>query len=356
MSSNQHNNKKRKNYKRPYLTGIAELDKTIHELSQRYCEPENRDLLDQILITSMKLALESHNRADLKLVNISFKQLRYALKIFSAHRNIRKVALFGSARVLENSEEYKAAVEISRRLAESGFDVITGAGPGIMEAGNKGAGPQHSFGVNIKLPFEQQANRYVIDKNKLINFKHFFVRKLFFIKESDATVLFPGGFGTLDEGLENLTLFQTGKSAPRPIVLMQPKGSKYWDEWLLFVVNALVRYKYISGDDLNLFIKTDDIDEAMNYIVSFYKNYHSIRYIGNKTIFRLNRELPAPFLKKIGSEFSDIIEDGKIEPCGLIPEEKLKGEYVDLPRIIMKFNKREYGRLNQMIRKINEFK
>lgn len=341
--------------KRPYLTGIAELDKIINDLSQRWCEPENRDLLNQILTTSMKLALENHNRADLKLVNISFKQLRYALKIFSRYRDVRKVAMFGSARVTADKLEYHYAEEFARKIVKHGFHVITGAGGGIMEAGNKGAGPDYSFGVNIKLPFEQVPNQYITDKNKLINFKHFFVRKLFFIKESDATILFPGGFGTLDEGLENFTLFQTGKSAPRPIVLMQTKDNRYWDEWFSFVNKALVKNAYISSDDLSLFFKTDDPDKAVEYIVKYYKNYHSIRYVKKMTIFRLNRELPVTFLNEVGKEFNDIIKDGSIEPCGVIPEEQQKGEYLNLPRIIMRFNKRDYGRLNQLIQRLNEY-
>lgn len=346
----------RKKIKRkPYLTGIAKLDRIISELSKNYCEKENRGLLNQILITSMKLGLESHNRADLKLVNVSFKQLRYALKIFAKYRGIRKVALFGSARTAEGSDEYLCAEEFSRKIVKEGFDVVTGAGGGIMEAGNKGAGAEHSIGVNIKLPFEQLSNKYLTDKNKIINFKHFFVRKLFFIKETDATVLFPGGFGTLDEGLENFTLFQTGKSAPRPIVLMQTKHNTYWDEWLYFVKNSLVKHGYISPDDLHLFYKTDDADKAVAFILNYYKNYHSIRYIREMTIFRLNREIPAAFLKAVGKEFEDIIEDGKIEVCGLIDEEKQKGEYLDLPRIKMKFNKRDYGRLNKLIHRLNEY-
>jgi len=342
--------------KRPYLTGIDELDKRIEELSRKYCEHENRDLLNQILITSMKLALESHNRADLKLVNVSFKQLRYALKIFSNFRDVRKVAMFGSSRTDEHDPEYRCAEEFARKIVKHGFHVITGAGGGIMEAGNKGAGPEYSFGVNIKLPFEQVANKYVTDKSKLINFKHFFVRKLFFIKESDATVLFPGGFGTLYEGLENFTLFQTGKSAPRPIVLMQTKENKYWDEWFSFVRKALVKNKYISRDDLHLFFKTDDTDKAVAHIVKYYKNYHSIRYVKKTTVFRLNRELPVKFLNEVGKEFKDILKDGNIEPCrDMIPEELRKGEYLNLPRIMMRFNKKDYGRLNQLIYRLNEY-
>ncbi|MFH1379207.1 MAG: TIGR00730 family Rossman fold protein [bacterium] len=345
----------KKNKRRPYLTGMPELDKIIYDLSGKYCEEENRDLLNQILTTSMKLALESHNRADLKLVNVSFKQLRYALKIFSKYRDVRKVALFGSARTLPDSEEYRSAEDFSRKIVRHGFDVVTGAGGGIMEAGNKGAGGKHSIGVNIKLPFEQHANKYLTDHNKIINFKHFFVRKLFFIKETDATVLFPGGFGTLDEGLENLTLFQTGKSAPRPIVLLQTKTNKYWDEWMSFVKSALVKHAYISPDDLSLYYKTDDTDKAVEYITGFYKHYHSIRYIKEWTIFRLNTEIPMSYLKTVGKEFKNILEDGKIEPCGLIEDEKQKGEYLNLPRIKMKFNKREFGTLNKLIQRLNEY-
>lgn len=222
-----------------------------------------------------------------------------------------------------------------------------------MEAGNKGAKAGKDFALNIRLPFEQKPNPYIDEKEKLINFKYFFTRKLIFVKETDATALFPGGFGTNDEGFEMLTLIQTGKSKPRPIVLMEPEGSTYWSDWERFVNNQLLKNGFIKKEDFNLFYIVRNIDQAIKYIEDFYRIYHSIRYVSGSTVIRLNKKLKDKTLNFINQEFKDILTSGKICVSPPTTEEIEKGEYPGLPRLIMNFNLRDYGRLCEMIRVIN---
>ncbi|MFA4989025.1 MAG: LOG family protein, partial [Candidatus Omnitrophota bacterium] len=210
-------------------------DILIDELVDRYAFPGAEDLFREILSTALKLGRESGDRGDLKLVNNALKELRYSFKIFSPYRKVKKVIIFGSARSKDSSAEYRMAEEFSRQMSARGYMIVTGGGPGVMEAGNRGAEPGREFALNIRLPFEQKPNPYIDEKDKIINFKYFFTRKLTFVKETDATALFPGGFGTLDEGFEMITLMQTGKSRPRPIILMEPEGSNYWSSWMNFV-------------------------------------------------------------------------------------------------------------------------
>jgi hypothetical protein len=245
------------------------------------------------------------------------------------------------------------AEEFSRKISEKGYMIVTGGGPGVMEAGSKGAKAGNDFALNIRLPFEQKPNPYVDEREKLINFKYFFTRKLIFIKETDATALFPGGFGTNDEGFEALTLIQTGKSKPRPIVIMEPEGSTYWGDWKRFVDKQLVKNGYIKKDDLSLFHIAKSADEAIKYIEDFYRVYHSIRYIRGLTVVRLNKKVSRKVLNIINQDFKDILTRGRISPSSPAKEEIQKKEYLGLPRLVMNFNMRDYGRLCEMIRVIN---
>ena len=264
---------------RDYEVGEVAIDSLINELVKLISSVDTQDLLRQIFTTTVKLGKESADKGDLKLVNNALKELRYSFKIFSPYRGIKKVIIFGSARSRIRSAEYKMAEEFSRELSRKGYMIVTGGGPGVMEAGNKGAGSGKDFALNIRLPFEQKPNPYIDEKEKLINFKYFFTRKLVFVKETDATALFPGGFGTLDEGFEMITLMQTGKSRPRPIVLMEPKGSTYWATWMHFVKSQLVKKRFIKKEDLNLVRITKSVAAAVKYIEDFYRVYHSIRYV-----------------------------------------------------------------------------
>lgn len=337
---------------REYQTGDKTADSLIAELAGLCSSADTGLLLREILTSAVKLGMESRDKGDLKLVNNTLKEIRYSFKIFSRYRNAKKVIIFGSARSKKTSSEYKMAEEFARKITGRGYMVITGGGPGVMEAGNKGASGK-DFALNIRLPFEQKPNPYINEKEKCINFKYFFVRKLIFVKESNATALFPGGFGTNDEGFEMLTLIQTGKSAPRPILLMEPKDSSYWAAWRRFVDGHLVKKGFISKDDLNLFRIVKGVDEAVQYIEDFYKVYHSIRYVGDLTVFRLTRAVSGETLRRANQEFKDILTDGEIAPAGPNEEEIEKSEFPDLPRLVMKFNRHDYGRLLELIALIN---
>jgi len=341
---------------REYKTGDENIDKMISDLAGRAGPAANESLLREILTTVVKLGQESKDQGDLKLVNKALKELRYSFKIFAPYRTVKKVIIFGSARSKPASPEYKMAEEFSRSVTDKGYMIVTGGGPGIMEAGNKGARKGKEFALNIHLPFEQKVNPYIYEKDKIISFKYFFVRKLIFIKETDATALFPGGFGTHDEGFEMLTLVQTGKAKPRPIVMMEPKGSTYWSLWKNFVNEQLVKSGFIQKDDLNLFHISKSVDEAVKYIDDFYKVYHSIRYVSGSTVLRLNKEISGKTLELLNKNFKDILTTGEIKLLPPLKEEMEKQEFLHLPRLVMKFNMRDYGRLYEMIGVINNDK
>jgi uncharacterized protein (TIGR00730 family) len=263
------------------------------------------------------------------------------------------VIIFGSARSKKTSAEYRMAEEFARKLTKKGYMIVTGGGSGVMEAGNKGALSGKEFALNIRLPFEQKPNPYIDEKDKIINFKYFFTRKLIFVKETDATALFPGGFGTHDEGFEMLTLIQTGKSRPRPVVMMEPDRSTYWAKWRHFIDTEMAKNGFISKEDFHLFYIARNVDEAIKYIEDFYRIYHSIRYVSGMTILRLNKEISHKMLAYLNKEFKDILTGGDIRPSSPTEKEKIEGEYLDLPRLAMKFNFCDYGRLYEMIHTLN---
>ncbi|MDD5109360.1 MAG: TIGR00730 family Rossman fold protein [Candidatus Omnitrophica bacterium] len=337
-----------------YEVGNKAIDSLIDELVRNCASSESEHLLKEIITTAVKLGRESNDKGDLKLVNNTLKELRYSFRIFSPYRNTKKVIIFGSARSKKTSAEYKMAEEFSRKLSTKGYMIVTGGGPGVMEAGNKGAVAGKDFALNIRLPFEQKPNPYIDERERLINFKYFFTRKLIFVKETDATALFPGGFGTNDEGFEVLTLIQTGKSKPRPIVLMEPPGSAYWADWKRFVSNHLFKKGFINKEDFSLFCIVKSTDQAIKYIEDFYKVYHSLRYVAGLTVMRLNKKLTDKTLNILNQKFKDILVCGEICLASATQEEIEKGEYPQLPRLIMNFNMRDYGRLCEMISVINQ--
>lgn len=336
-----------------YRTNIPDLDDKISSLVDSHFAAENSDIIRQMFTAVAKTGLELSDRGEFKLLNRNIKELGRAFRIFSEYRNVRKVAIFGSSRTKENQPEYNMAEEFARKIVQKGFMVMTGAGGGIMEAGNKGAGKDNGFGINISLSMEQKPNKFISD-NRLINFKYFFTRKLVFLKESDATVLFPGGFGTLDEGAEGLTLVQTGKSKPRPIILLEPEGSEFWGEWNHFIKNKLLKNNYISEEDLSLFQVINNIDQAIEEIENFHSVYHSIRYVKNKTVLRLIKPVSDEILQKLNETFKDILSDGTIKTGPPLKDEIKNNEYPNLPRLIMSFNHRKFGRLMELLRFINK--
>jgi uncharacterized protein (TIGR00730 family) len=336
-----------------YNTGNPKTDRLILELAKHCTSKDCGEMFRQILTTVTKLGLEHDDLGDFKLINTSLKELRHSFRVFYPYRTKRKVMVFGSARIPETDPNYALAEELSRQLVRQGYMMISGAGPGIMEAVNRGAGKENSFGVNIKLPFEQKANAYIADDPKSMQCKYFFTRKLIFAKESDATVLFPGGFGTQDEGFEMLTLFQTGKTLPRPIVLLEEKNGTYWKNWLDFVDSVLIGGGFVSRDDRKLLQVAHSTEEATKYVTDFFRVYHSLRYVRGLTVLRFTRKIPKKLIIELNSDFRDILTTGKIEASPPLKDELVNKEHLELPRLVFNFNHRNFGRLNEMIRTIN---
>lgn len=338
-----------------YEVGREDIDAIVHKLV-REIEGETIDarFLEEMIVTALKLGQDDLELGDVKMINTAMKELRYALKVFYPFSHVRKVAIFGSARTPTKDPAYIQAKEFSKAIVQAGWMVITGAAAGIMNAGNEGAGRANSFGVNIRLPFEQEANPVIKEDLKLINFKYFFTRKLIFVRESDATVLCPGGFGTHDEGFETLTLIQTGKTTPRPVVCLDPPGSKYWSSWKHFLINQLMKKHMIEPEDMKLIHFTHDIQDAVNVITTFYRNYHSLRYIGERLVLRIKKPLLAKQLVQLNDEFKGIIKRGKIQQhLKPFPEESGETHTLDLPRLGFYFNRRHFSRLKLMIDEIN---
>ena len=315
----------------------------------------NADLVEEIIVNALKLLTDVKDRGDVRVIRTAMGELRYAFRLFAPYDHTRKVTIFGSARTLPTRQEYLEAVEFARKIAEAGFMVITGAGPGIMQAGHEGAGPEMSFGANIRLPWEQAANPIIEKDKKLISFKYFFTRKLTFVRHSDAIVLFPGGFGTLDEGYEALTLMQTGKSRLVPLVLLDRPGGAYWKVWDKNIREHLLRGQMISPDDLYLYQIADNASQAVRIITRFYRNYHSSRFVKDLLVLRL-KNVPSPSaIESLNDDFGDIILGEKFKVIEPTPEEKEDNDRLELPRIAFGFDRRQYGRLRQLLDVINGF-
>ena len=333
----------------------AELDDAISTLLATIDDgnrTEHQDLIRRMLRTVLKIKSGELDRLDLKIMERSVRELHKGFKTFKPWRERRKFAIFGSARSKPGSPEYEAAVQCAAKLVEAGHMVVTGAGPGIMQAGNQGAGPGNSFGVNITLPFEASANKF-IEPDKLVDFKYFFTRKVVFVKEVDGIILFPGGFGTQDEGFEALTLIQTGKAEPQPVVMIDPPGSTYWRDWDRYVQFELLGRGLISPNDTRLYMITSDIDKGIEHIDRFYGNFHSIRYVDGRLVIRLQHSPTGALIERLNEEFADIVVEGRIEICGMQERESDEPETADLHRIRFKFNQRHLGRLRIMIDVLN---
>ncbi|MBY0527869.1 MAG: LOG family protein [Gemmataceae bacterium] len=341
----------------PGNRGVSNIFQPIHDNDAHQDDDQQpiniEQLVAQLRETADKLLRDHANRGDVKLLSTALKELRYAFKIFAPYRHRRKVTVFGSARLPPTDPAYQQAVEFSRRMAESGFMVITGAASGIMEAGHVGAGRENSIGVNILLPFEQDANPVIAGDTKLMHLKYFFTRKLLFVKESDAIALFPGGFGTQDEGFEVLTLVQTGKSHLFPIVMVDEPGGDYWKQWHKYIEEVLLPRRLISPADLALYRVTDSADEAVQEILTFYRVYHSMRYVKGDLVLRLQRELTPALLDRLRHEFADIVEAGTMLQTNALPAEANDTHLANLPRLRFRFDRRSLGRLRMLIDTIN---
>jgi uncharacterized protein (TIGR00730 family) len=307
----------------------------------------------QIKETADKLVQDRASRGDVKLLSVALRELRYSFKVFAAYRGRRKVTVFGSARLPLSDPSCVQAIEFGKQLADLDWFVITGAASGIMEAGHVGAGREHSIGVNILLPFEQEANAIIRNDPKLMHLKYFFTRKLLFVKESDAVALFPGGFGTLDEAFEVLTLIQTGKSHLFPIVMLDVPGSDYWAHFLRFTRDVLLARGLISEFDLHLFKVTSSVDEAIAEVLNFYRVYHSMRYVRGDLLLRLQKPLSEPTLDRLRGEFKDVVKEGTLEQTNALPEEANEPLLAKMPRLKFRFDRHRLGRLRQLIDAIN---
>lgn len=325
----------------------------IKNFISEFASSEDEDLLTQMMITICRLGSDKADRGDLKILNTAMRELRYAFKVFRPYAEVPKVSIFGSARTPEDHPQYFQARKFAQLIHEQGWMAITGAGDGIMRAGNHGATRRASFGVSISLPFEQSTNTIIANDHKLVNFKYFFTRKLVFVKEAKAIVLFPGGFGTQDEGFESLTLIQTLKASPTPVVMCDQPGGTYWKNWMAYVKKELLDHGMIDPLDLELFYITDRAENAVNEILKFYSRYHSSRFVGDQFVFRLNKPLSEKSLTEINSNYSDLLVDGVFEQMA----EPLKGEdneYPDKSRLVFKFHRQNAGKLRLLINSINE--
>jgi uncharacterized protein (TIGR00730 family) len=311
------------------------------------------DLINSIKEYADKLLEDGSTRGDLKILTRTLRELRYAFKVFAPYRHLRKVTMFGSARTKSGEPAYQQAVQFGRAMAEQDWMVITGAGEGIMGAGHEGEGREHSMGLNIMLPFEQSANAIIHGDHKLVHMKYFFTRKLMFVKECDAVVCLPGGFGTIDEALEVLTLLQTGKHDMIPVVFLDRPGGSYWNALHRFIDEQLLQLGMISKEDFNLYKVTDSCDEAVGEVLNFYRRYHSMRYAREELVLRLNKALSEEELDAIIAQFSDILNTGTFRQTTALRAERDEPELDDKPRLVFQFNRRNLGRLRQLIDALN---
>jgi uncharacterized protein (TIGR00730 family) len=339
--------------KRRYSTGDERLDRRIEELLDEVGASEDRDQLFEILVSGVALAGDHTDRLDLKITNAALQEMRGAFNMFAPYRDRPKVTIFGSARTRNDDPLYHHTVAVARGFRERGWMVVTGAGPGIMEAGMEGAGRENAIGVLIRLPFEGGANEIIAGDPKLTEMKYFFTRKLMLVKESAAFVSLPGGFGTLDEVFELLTLMQTGKATPTPVVLLDTPGGTYWQGFETFIREHPLADGMITEGDECLYHVTDSVDEALNEIEGFYRNYHSLRYVGDRLIIRLHGAPTRSELDELSERHAGLLVSGRIEPARPFPPEVSSDDHLELPRIALQFDHRSFAGLRRLIDDLN---
>jgi uncharacterized protein (TIGR00730 family) len=335
-------------------SGDEEFDRRIRELLADWGVAQSPELIAEMIVTALRMGRDAVPVADLKMINRSLKELRAASKVFAPYQGVRKVAVFGSARTAPTAPEFLAAEQFASAMRQQGYMIVTGGGDGIMGAAQRGAGREHSFGLNIRLPFEQRANEIIDGDPKLVNFNYFFTRKLNFLKESHALALFPGGFGTMDEGFECLTLMQTGKARIIPMVLIDKSGGDYWKTWIDFLRDHLLKEGLVSKDDFHLFSVADDIQGAVEQIVGFYRNFHSYRWVGEQLVIRLQKPLTDQAIEGLNKEFADLFEKRPLMVTSPLKPEKNEPDTLHLPRITCGPHRRNFGRLRQLIEGIND--
>ncbi len=338
-----------------YRTGDSELDRRIDELLDAAEVGRDRDLSFELVAAALRMGREGLDRLDLKIANTTLREMHAAFHVFGPYRDLRKVAMFGSARTGAEEPAYRAAVLLGRAVSDAGWMLITGGGPGIMTAGVEGAGPEDSFAVNIVLPFEPAGGGALLGEGRTVNFRYFFNRKVTFMREASGYLLLPGGFGTMDEAFELLTLLQTGREVPAPVVLFEPPGDAYWRQFRHFLDVELLDAGLIEREDLDLFHLTSDVDDAVDHLTGFYRVFHSLRHVGGRLVLRLTIEPTDAQLDALNQEFGDIVAAGVIERCGPSRAEVADDDATDLPRIRFRFVNARYARLHALIRRVNTF-
>ena len=336
-----------------HIAGSLEALEQCRKLLEQVGITEDSALAAELIQAVLRLAADRPGRAEMKLILRAIKEIRYGFKMFKPYRQSRKISIFGSARTARSAPDYAAARQFGQLISAAGFMVITGAGGGIMQAGHEGAGLNQSFGVAIKLPFEQKVNAVISGDPKLAYFRYFFSRKLMFIKESNAVALFPGGFGTHDEAFEALTLVQTGRADPMPIVMIDHPGGTYWRRWEAFVHEALLAEAMISPDDTSLYLITDDVNAAVSHITTFYRNYVSMRFVDRQLVLRIRQAPAADELDRLNADFHDILAADTIRIGSAAESEPPDAPMPDLPRLVLHFNRNSAARLRQLINRLN---
>ena len=339
--------------KHRYTTGSDQLDARIEALLDDIGATDDRDQLFEILVSGVALAGDHTDRLDLKITNAALQEMRGAFNMFAPYRDVPKVTIFGSARTRHDDPLYSHTVELARGFRDRGWMIVTGAGPGIMEAGMEGAGPEMSIGVLIRLPFEAGANDIIAGDPKLTEMKYFFTRKLMLVKESAAFVSLPGGFGTLDEVFELLTLIQTGKATLTPVVLLDTPGGSYWRGFEAFIRDHPLADGLISEGDDCLYRITDSVAGALAEVEGFYRNYHSLRYVGDRLVLRLRSAPTREELAELSDRYAGMLVGGRIEPARPFPPEVTSHDHLELPRIVAQFDRRSFAMLRRLIDDLN---
>jgi uncharacterized protein (TIGR00730 family) len=330
-----------------------EFEARVRQLVADWGAEKSPELVEELIVTALKMARDKMGTGDLKLMNRALKEMRYAAKIFAPFRDVRKVVVFGSARTAPSEPTAQMAEEFGRQMVANKYMVITGGGDGIMGAAQRGAGRENSFGLNIRLPFEQHANEIIHGDPKLINFTYFFTRKLNFVKETHAFALFPGGFGTMDEGFEALTLMQTGKALIIPIVLIDQPDGTYWEMWRRFLTDDLLKRGLISKEDFHFVKFAHHVSEAVDHILLFYSNFQSLRWVGSQLVLRICNRLTERAVRDLNKQFADLLRVGSIVQRNALPQEKNQPEIWHLPRLVLTPHRHEFGRYRQLIDAIN---
>lgn len=331
-----------------------EIEKQIHSLAADQ-SPGRRKILADIFRSAVKLTQDSPGTLNLKISSSVLKELRHSFRKFAPYKHIPKITIFGSARVPSDKPLYRLAKSFAAEAVKRNYMIITGGGPGIMAAGNEGA-EKYGFGLNIRLPVEQSANQFIDAEKLLINYKYFFTRKLFLVKEAAAFAFFPGGFGTFDEAFEVLTLLQTGKTNMIPVVFIEPKGFGFWEPLVKFMEGVMLKKGFISKEDKALYKVFHSEEKALDYIAHFYRNYHSMRFVGENLVIRIRKQLGAQHLKKANQLFPTLTHLGKIQPSAALPDEHNEPELLELPRLVFPFDRKDFGSLRSLIDFINDCK